>query len=42
MLKDELKSLNSKMDKLVGILERGNLQVRTAPSDDKKDAAPAR
>jgi len=35
---DELKSMNTKMDRLVGILEGGNLQVRTAPPDEKGNA----
>jgi hypothetical protein len=33
---DELKSLNSKMDKLMGILEGGKLQVRVVPPDERK------
>jgi hypothetical protein len=32
---DELKSMNAKMDRLVGILEGGNLQVRTASPDER-------
>ena len=35
---DEMKSMNAKMDKLIGILESGNLQVRTAAPDDKGNA----
>jgi len=38
---DELKDLNTKMDKLVGILEGGDLQVKVAKSDDEKGGAPA-
>ena len=39
---DELKELNTKMDKLVGILEGGDLQVKGAKSDDEKGGAPSR
>ncbi len=39
---DELKELNTKMDKLVGILEGGDLQVKVAKSDDEKGGAPSR
>jgi hypothetical protein len=35
---DEMKSMNAKMDRLIGILEGGNLQVRTAPPDEKGNA----
>ena len=35
---DELKAMNGKMDRLIGILEGGNLQVRTAPPDEKGNA----
>ena len=35
---DEMKSMNAKMDRLIGILEGGNLQVRTAPLDEKGNA----
>jgi len=36
---DELRSLNTKMDKLIGILQDGNLQVQVKTPDEKK--APA-
>ena len=39
---DELKELNTKMDKLVGILEGGDLHVKVAKSDDEKGGAPSR
>ena len=39
---DELKELNTKMDKLVGILEGGDLQVKVAKSDDEKGGTPSR
>jgi len=35
----ELKSLNEKMDKLVEILESGNLQVKVAMPDENKESA---
>jgi hypothetical protein len=35
---DELKELNGKMDRLIGILEKGELQVRTVSPDDKGNA----
>ena len=35
---EELKAMNAKMDRLIGILEDGKLQVRTASPDEKKDA----
>ena len=38
---DQLEVLNDKMDKLIGILESGNLQVRVAPPDESKVADPA-
>jgi hypothetical protein len=38
---DQLKELNGKTDKLIALLQSGNLQVRVAPPDDKK-AAPGR
>jgi hypothetical protein len=34
----ELRALNAKMDRLIGILESGKLQVRSATPDDRKDA----
>ena len=33
---DELKELNSKMDKLIDIMGSGNLQVKVVPPDEKK------
>jgi hypothetical protein len=39
---DELKALNAKMDKLVGILESGNLQVRASSPDEKGNGARGR
>ena len=39
---DELKSMNSKLDRLVALLERGDLQVKVANSDEKKAEKPAR
>lgn len=33
---DELRALNGKMDKLIGILQGGQLQVRVATPDEKK------
>ena len=35
---DEMKSTNAKLDKLIGILEGGNLQVRTVSPDEKGNA----
>ena len=35
---NELRAMNSKMDRLIAILEGGKLQVRTAEVDEKKDA----
>jgi hypothetical protein len=32
----ELRSLNDKMDKLIGILESGKLEVKVAGADDNK------
>jgi hypothetical protein len=32
---DELKALNAKMDKLIDLLNSGNLQVKVATPDDK-------
>ncbi|HEY8667333.1 MAG TPA: hypothetical protein VIL86_11745 [Tepidisphaeraceae bacterium] len=32
---DELRATNGKLDKLIGILESGKLQVRVVPSDEK-------
>ena len=39
---DELKSLNAKVDRLIGILEGGNLQVRTASPDERGNGARGR
>ena len=39
---DELKSTNSKLDKLIGILEGGNLQVRTVSPDEKDNGGRGR
>jgi hypothetical protein len=39
---DELKELNTKMDKLIGILEGGDLQVKVSKPDEDKGGAPAR
>ncbi len=33
---DELKSLNGKMDKLIGYLESGKLEVKVVPADENK------
>jgi hypothetical protein len=33
---EELKALNVKMDKIIGILSSGNLQVKVANSDEEK------
>lgn len=33
---DELKSINAKMDKMIGILNSGNLQVRVVNTDEEK------
>ncbi|MCC6238769.1 MAG: hypothetical protein IT448_00495 [Phycisphaerales bacterium] len=33
---DELKAINVKMEKIIGILEGGNLQVKLANSDEKQ------
>jgi hypothetical protein len=33
---DELKGINSKLDKLTHALESGSIQVRVAPADEKK------
>ncbi len=39
---DEMKSINVKLDKLIEILESGDLQVRVVQPDDNKAAKPAR
>lgn len=33
---EELKTMNGKMDKLIGLLESGKLQVQVAQPDEKK------
>jgi hypothetical protein len=33
---EQLKDLNTKMDKLMDGLENGKLQIKTTPADDKK------
>ncbi len=33
---DELRSVNTKLDKLITVLTDGNLQVRVLPPDEKK------
>ena len=37
---DELKNANSKLDKLISLLEGGDLQVRVVNADDAKGPAP--
>ncbi len=39
---EELKSINSKLDRMVSILERGDLQVRVNTPDDRNADKPAR
>ena len=39
---EELRSMNSKLDRLVGILEGGKLQVQVSSPDDNKAGRPAR
>ena len=39
---DELRTLNGKMDKLIGLLESGNLQVKVATPDENKQAKSAK
>ena len=38
---DELKSLNGKMDDLIGVLRSGDLQVKVAKTEEDKGKAPA-
>ena len=38
---DELKSMNGKLDKMISLLEGGDLQVRVVNADDAKGPAPA-
>jgi hypothetical protein len=33
---NQVKELNGKMERLIGILESGKLEVRTTPTDDNK------
>ena len=37
---EELKATNAKLDKLIGILESGQLQVKVATPDENKKAKP--
>ena len=39
---DELRTLNGKMDKLIGLLESGNLQVKVATPDENKQSGRAK
>ena len=39
---DAIKETNGKLDKLIGILESGDLQVKTISSDETKATRPAR
>ena len=39
---DEQKSTNSKLDRLISILEGGNLQVKVVQPDEAKGKAPGR
>jgi hypothetical protein len=39
---DEMKATNAKLDRLIDILESGELQVKTVSPDDNKAKAPAR
>jgi hypothetical protein len=38
----ELQALNNKMDKLIDVLEDGNLQVKAVTDDEKVEKAPAK
>jgi hypothetical protein len=38
---DELKSLNGKMDELIGVLRSGDVQVKVAKAEEEKGKAPA-
>ena len=33
---EEMKGTNAKLDRIIGLLEGGNVQVRVSPSDDAK------
>jgi hypothetical protein len=39
---DQMKETNAKLDRLIGILEGGNLQVRTVSPDEKGNGARGR
>jgi len=39
---EEIKSTNAKLDRMIQILESGELQVKTSSSDDNKAKGPAR
>jgi cAMP phosphodiesterase len=39
---EELRTLNGKMDRLMAILEKGELQVRPVLPDERNERAPAR
>lgn len=39
---EELRSVNAKLDRLIGILEAGNLQVRVNSPDESKAGKPGR
>jgi hypothetical protein len=39
---DQMKSVNSKLDRLVSVLEGGNLQVKVVQPDERKDGAKSR
>jgi hypothetical protein len=39
---DELKTMNNKLDKLIGLMEGGNLQVKVVNADEKKEPARVR
>jgi len=39
---EELKNVNAKLDKVVNLLEAGDLQVKVAPTDEGKGASRAR
>jgi hypothetical protein len=39
---DELKSMNGKMDELIGLLKGGDLQVKVAKTEEEKGSTPPR
>jgi hypothetical protein len=39
---EELKTMNSKMDKLIGLIEGGDLQVKVVNADEKREPARVR